>query len=240
MVPHRYIKLNKREQTRHRLGQPQVNPRVFLLAKGLMIAGAVVIGSVFWPIFSYELFTAPSLKPQQFISPIPAHSQTEDQVKSDLLNPEDWFPQAQSQKARESKITHYTLSIAKFNIIDAIVSVYGKDLSKNLIQYEGSAFPGELGATIIFGHSILPQFFSPKNYMAIFSLIPTMEFGDEIIIKFDGMSFIYRVIDKTEVKPDNLAVLEQSFESETLRLITCTPPGTYLRRAVITAALIKT
>jgi sortase A len=62
--------------------------------------------------------------------------------------------------------------------------------------------------------------------------------GDDIILKFDGVAYTYRVIDKVEVKPDNLSVLDQPYDNEYLRLITCTPPGTYLRRAVITAALI--
>lgn len=240
MRPHRYIKFDTGEQSDQRFRKRQGNARTSVIGKGLMIAGAVVIGSIFWPMLSYEMFTAPTLKPQQFVSPIPAHGETEDQEKIVLLNPADWFPKAQRAMVRQSKITHYTLSIPKFNIIDATVAIGGEDLSKNLIQYPGSAFPGELGATIIFGHSILPQFFSPKNYTAIFSLIPSMELGDEVRIKFDGMSFTYRVIDKIEVKPDNIAVLEQPFDSEYLRLITCTPPGTYLRRAVITAALIKT
>ncbi|OGY18860.1 MAG: hypothetical protein A2900_01520 [Candidatus Chisholmbacteria bacterium RIFCSPLOWO2_01_FULL_50_28] len=240
MKPYRYVKRRIEPEAQGSSDRRQSRPKI--AAKGLMVAGTMIIGSVIWPIVSYEVFTAPSLKPQQFVTPIPVKGSEPDQFGSasqELLNPTDWFPNAKPNTARESKITHYTLSIPKFNIIDATVAIGGEDLSKNLVQYKGSALPGELGATIIFGHSILPQFFNPKNYKAIFSLVPTMEIGDEVLIKFDGISYTYRVIDKTEVKPDNLTVLEQSYDNEYLRLITCTPPGTYLRRAVITAALIK-
>lgn len=214
-------------------------------AKILLVSGLLIIASVVIPIVSYELFTAPNLKQQTFLSPVPVvgYEEFEEKIlpipeKSELIYPEKWFPQAKYLEAKQSKITHYTLSIPKFNIEDATVEIGGKSLKKSLIHYPGTALPGQLGATIIFGHSVLPQFFNPDNYMTIFSLIPRLELGDDIIIKFDGIRFTYRVIDKVEVKPSNLAVLDQPYDNEYLRLITCTPPGTYLRRGVITAALV--
>lgn len=241
--PYRYLKaIPKPEEIGRK--QPDTRNRRYssLLAKGLIIAGVLVIGNVIGPILSYELFVSPKLKDQEFLSPVPVlgqqteinYQEFEDQ---DLSRPEMWFPEARFEP-RESKITHYTLSIPKFKIVDAVVEVDGNNLAKSLIQFPGTALPGKVGATVIFGHSILPQFFNPENYLSIFSLIPTLELGDEIIVKFDGITYTYKVIDRVEVKPNNLAVLEQPYDNEYLRLITCTPPGTYLRRAVITAALI--
>jgi len=244
MIPYRYIKVRRREEQTNYSGHWFYTRRLPWVAKGLVLVGLTIVGSVLWPILSYELFIAPSLKPQMFLSPIPAQglekSQAEIPTEAELLDPKDWFPNVRMPEKGESKITHYTLSIPKFKITDATVAIGGEDLKKSLIQYPGSALPGELGATIIFGHSILPQFFNPTNYKAIFSLIPSMEIGDEVIIKFDGITYTYRVIDKIEVKPDNIAVLEQPYDNEYVRLITCTPPGTFLRRAVITAVLVKT
>lgn len=214
----------------------------------LITSGLLLIASVIWPLASYQFFTAPSLQPKEFLAPVPvlgrelrnteneaSEASTENQ---EILAPEKWFPEAEYNRNLQSKITHYTLSIPKLDIDRAVVEIGGEDLSQSLIHYPGTALPGELGASIIFGHSVLPQFFNPQNYMAIFSLIPTLELGDEILIKFDGISYTYRVIDKVEVKPTNLSVLEQPYDNEYLRLITCTPPGTYLRRGVITAALV--
>lgn len=214
-----------------------------LFAKTLIGSGMLIIANVIWPIIYYELFTAPSLRPQEFLNPIPVTGADEQEIDTksfevtDLTKPTNWFPQAQYSNGRESKITHYTLSIPKFEIKDAVVEIGGEDLAKSLIHYPGTAFPGELGATIVFGHSVLPQFFNPNNYISIFTLIPTLELGDEIIVKFDGITYTYHVIDKVEVKPTNLSVLDQPYDNEYLRLITCTPPGTYLRRGVITAIL---
>ena len=215
------------------------------IAKGLFFSGLLLMLSVAWPILSYEIFTAPDMTGEEFLLPVPVSGQEQDFIEKsssadsdDLTYPQNWFPTAVPKTKRETKITHYTLSIPKFKIENATVEIDGKSLGKSLIQYPGTALPGEIGASVIFGHSILPQFFNPKNYMSIFSLIPTMQLGDEIIIKFDGITYTYRVIDKIEVKPDNISVLEQPYDNEYLRLITCTPPGTYLRRGVVTATLV--
>jgi sortase A len=209
----------------------------------LIVIGITIIASVIWPLISYELFTAPNLKPQEFLSPIPVHGKETQQdlnldSNTNLKNPKNWFPEANFPENNKTNITHYTLSIPKFEIEDAVVAIGGEDLSKNLIHYPNTALPGGRGATIIFGHSILEQFFNPENYLAIFSLIPKLELSDDIIIRFDGITYTYRVIDKIEVQPTNLSVLDQPYDNEYLRLITCSPPGTYLRRAVITAALV--
>lgn len=243
MTPYRYLKASARINTADIVKNKRSNKLKKAVAKLLLVSGFLVIASVLVPLVSYELFTAPSLKPQNFLSPVPAIGIERENVlsaRSDYTQAENWFPQADfSEKKIESKITHYTISIPKFNIEDATVEIGGQDLSKSLIHYPGTALPGQLGATIIFGHSVLPQFYSPDNYMAIFSLIPTMELGDDIFVNFDGIRYTYRVIDKVEVKPDNLSVLDQPYDNEYLRLITCTPPGTYLRRGIISAALIN-
>jgi len=99
--------------------------------------------------------------------------------------------------------------------------------------------PGQYGNTVIFGHSVLPQFFNPKNYKTIFSTLPTLKKGDEILIDFDGVLYRYEVVSLQEVLPENVSVLEQHYNAEYLTLITCVPPGTYLKRLVATARLVR-
>jgi sortase A len=242
MTQYSYVKASPQATKSQRVLKPSIRRHTAIVTKALFISGMLLIASVLMPILYYELFTAPKLKKHEFLSPVPASSyQTfnqESKTEKNFIRPQNWFPKAQFPEKTVSKITHYTLSIPKFKIKDATVEVNGEDLKESLIHYPGSALPGEVGATVIFGHSILPQFFNPENYLAIFSLIPTLDLGDEIIVKFDGITYTYRVMDKVEVKPDNISVLEQPYDNEYLRLITCTPPGTYLRRGVITAALV--
>jgi sortase A len=98
--------------------------------------------------------------------------------------------------------------------------------------------PGDLGNTVIFGHSVLPQFFNPTNYVSIFSTLHTLERGDDLQIISDGVDYNYKITDMYEVMPDDLSPLAQTYDGHHLTIITCTPPGTYLRRLIIKAELI--
>lgn len=218
-----------------------------------MVLGSLVIGSVAGPVASYFLFVSPSLgKNNSLISPLPKSSPVvlSSQVKAaaaapkvfdelDYTNPANWFPNAGYPKISNSKITHYNLSIPKLGIKDAIVEIGGNDLEKSLIHYPGTANPGELGAPVVFGHSILRQFYNPKNYKSIFSTIMTLKNGDDIEIYYDGVKYLYRVVNKIEVKPEDVQILEQQFNGKYLKLVTCVPEGTYLRRGVVIAELIN-
>jgi sortase A len=92
---------------------------------------------------------------------------------------------------------------------------------------------------VVFGHSILPQFFDPKNYMSIFSTLPTIKQGDEILVYFDGITYKYIVRDMFEVRPDDIQILEQNTSGSYLTLVTCTPPGHPLKpkRLIVRAKL---
>jgi len=133
----------------------------------------------------------------------------------------------------------YQLAIPSLGIKEAVVRADTDDLTKSLIQYQQTAYPGEFGAPVIFGHSTLPQFFKPTNYLSIFSTLPTMKLGDDIFIDYAGVKYTYRVSKMFEVKPNDIWVLKQDYSQKTLKLITCVPPGTKLRRLVIEAELIK-
>ena len=225
--------------------------RLPLVAIILIVFGSLIIGSVAGPIAAYLIFTSPRLsRPQPLISPLASGSETvlnqqavavEPQVKNyqeDFTRLENWFSANPLPSPSQSKITHYNLSIPKLGIRDAVVTIGGSDLAKSLIHYPSTANPGELGTPVIFGHSILRQFYNPKNYLSIFSTIMTLQADDQIIIKYDGITYTYKVIDKLEVKPTDVEVLSQRFDGRFLKLITCVPEGTYLRRGIIVAQLI--
>lgn len=138
----------------------------------------------------------------------------------------------------------YILDIPKLEVKNAIVAVGGSDLNKSLIQYPGTALPGQAGSPVIFGHSVLRQFYNPKEanprrYTSIFSYIMTLDKGDKIYVTMEGVKYTYVVRSKTEVKPTDTYILSQRYDSRQLKLVTCTPEGTYLRRGVVTAQLVK-
>jgi sortase A len=206
----------------------------------LIIIGLSLVGFVAAPILSYQLFVAPRFS---LVKPVPNDQSSSPVVLAeetpDYTQPINWFPTAPKLPSRPSRITHYTLSIPKLEIEDAIVEIGGEDLKQTLIQYEGTAFPGQFGNTVIFGHSVLPQFFNPENYLTIFSTLPTLEVGDEVLVDFDGVHYQYLVKEMVEVEPEDISILEQRYDNSCLTLITCVPPGTYLKRLAVYACLTR-
>jgi sortase A len=235
-------------------------PKMMALLPGALITvGSILIANVLWPLINYQIFSAPALQKPTLISPVPlealgnrpppaASNQSgllSPQVMGetiDYTNPQTWFPAAKYDLT-PAKPTSYTLDIPAVNITKAVVYIGGNDLGQGLIHYPGTPDPGKYGSPVIFGHSILRQFYnpSPKNprrYLSIFSKIMTLKNSDRIYIDYDGIRYTYEVKDKYEVQPEDLYVLTQHLDAKELKLITCVPEGTYLRRGVVVAQLV--
>ena len=207
-----------------------------------IIVGFILVFSSSLPILTYEIFTSGRLTKDQLLSPLP-ESQKEQFVNAspegDLVKASNWFEGTlPSLDEIPSGVTFYNLSIPRLKIKNASVEIAGDDLSKNLIHYKGTALPGKKGNTVIFGHSTLPQLFKPDNYLSIFSTLPTMKKGDKIQLSYDGITYTYKVDDIFEVKPSQVEILNQKFDDSYLSVVTCVPPGTYLKRLVVRARLV--
>jgi sortase A len=177
------------------------------------ISGIVILAGVIWPIISYQTFSKES--DQDLLNPV-----------VDLTKASNWFVGGEESSAfSQSKVSYYNLSISKLKIKDAVVAIGGEDLSKSLIQYPGTALPGKKGNSVIFGHSVLPIFYNPKEYISIFSTLPTLKIGDDILVNYDNVSFTYRVESVFEVYPTDIQVLQQDNSDSFLTLVTCVPPG---------------
>ena len=208
------------------------------------VFGAFVFTFAFYPILSYQIKYASSFNP--IINPLSTRFYNQNDsilgsLDTDYTQISNWFVDQSSSKTEISDHhnSSYLLSIPKLKINQAIVSVGSMDLKKSLIQYPQTALPGQLGNTVIFGHSVLPQFFNPKSYLTIFSTLFKLETGDQIVLDFDNIQYRYLVEELFEVQPTNLSVLEQRFDGRYLTLITCSPPGTYLRRLIIKARIVE-
>lgn len=203
------------------------------------VMGIIILISVAWPILKYEVDAKSKY-------PILISSNTESGQKVlledyDYTRASNWFPGAKEERDFiVPKVTFYTISIPYLNIEDATVAIGGEDLKENLIQYPGTAVPGKMGNTVIFGHSILPYFFDPEDYLSIFSTLPTLEKGNVITVNYDGISYTYVVENMFEVEPTNIEILEQSLGDSYITLVTCTPPGHPLKpkRLIVKARLV--
>jgi sortase A len=122
---------------------------------------------------------------------------------------------------------------------DIPIEIDGHDLKKNAIHYPGTALPGLVGNTVIFGHSSLPYFFKPLNPLTIFNPLVDAQRGQVITIKYDGVDYSYSITDKFQVTPKQVEVLSQNTSNREITLITCVPLGTYWHRLIIKGQMIK-
>lgn len=201
-----------------------------------IIIGFSILFWVVWPIASFTLTYAVS---NDIITPLSDTRKIAvvETTTADFSRASAWFPKNPAKKT-VTPVDTYALSIPKLGITKAMVKIGSDDLSKNLIHYGGTGLPGKEGNAVIFGHSVLPSFFDPKNYLTIFSLLPTLKNGDDIYVHFDGVDYRYKIVNKHITKPEDVSGLEQRFDDSYITLVTCVPPGTYLLREWITAKAV--
>jgi sortase A len=246
MAMYRYVKASP----------PVLRPRrrVRGLSFILMSIGGGLLAWVIWPILSFSavsdvLFSQTitpiddepkTTKNAGLLSPVALAAGTAEAAASveavDFTNANAWYPTA-PQRTITAKVNTYSLSIPKLKIADAMVIISGDDLETSLVHYGGTGLPGEFGTAVVFGHSTLPQFYSPKNYKSIFSLLPTLEIGDHVDVTYDGVKYTYEIFDMQVRDPSDLSVLEQKFDDSYITLVTCVPPGTYWKRLNVKARL---
>jgi LPXTG-site transpeptidase (sortase) family protein len=239
----------------------------FFLPLLFIAVGLFLVGNAVVPILSYYFQELPIAQATRLTSPIPLDQvldvtpvmvvQAAEQEKRpvepkvidtelDFTNLSNWFsPEVVAKLSQEENAEdEFFIDIPAVKIEKARVKIGGTNLNENLIAYPGTALPGNPGAPVVFGHSVLRQFYypsykNPKRYTSIFSYIMTLKKGDQIIVTYKDVSYTYIVTDKTEVKPEDVYILSQQYDSRQLKLVTCVPEGTYLRRGVVTAQLVQ-
>lgn len=204
------------------------------------VAGIGMLASVVYPIASQEYISRKQYP--ILLNPLgETKGITVSSGSTDLTKASNWFPGGASEEDFNSgNVKFFTLSIPELDIDQATVAIGGDNLDDHLIQYPGTALPGKVGNSVIFGHSILPIYYNPKNYISIFSTLPTLKKGDEVFVQYDGIAYEYKVEDKFEVLPTDLQVLDQAGDGSYLSLVTCTPPGhpQKPKRLVVRAKLV--
>lgn len=150
------------------------------------------------------------------------------------------FPAFISDYQRSSPVPYldFTVSVPSINLNNVKTVVDTNDFEQNLAHMPGTALPGEKGNVFITGHSSLPQFYRPGNFKAIFANLPKVKKGDEILVDAGGQKFTYKVIGLKVVDPKETWVINPpDNQGRYLTLMTCVPPGLYLKRLVILAEL---
>lgn len=120
------------------------------------------------------------------------------------------------------------------NVDPADEKIYLPALQKGVAHAQGTVFPGEGGHIFLFAHST-DYFWNVGAYNAVFYLLGKLEKGDEVNIFYKGQRFVYKVIDKKIVDPNQVEYLTRKSNKEFLTLQTCWPPGTTLKRLLVFA-----
>jgi len=110
-------------------------------------------------------------------------------------------------------------------------------LPNGVVHFAGTAHPGEHGMVAITGHSSNYPWIK-GDYNTIFATLPKTKAGEQIALQYNNQTYLYVVRSTYQVDPTNLSVLGAG-KFDGLRLITCYPIGTSLRRFVVEAEQIS-
>lgn len=101
-----------------------------------------------------------------------------------------------------------------------------------------SSHPGEIGNTVLSGHSS-NDLFDTGDYKFIFAQVEKLQKGDTIYANYKGTRYTYVVTKKQVVRPTEVSALVYDTDKPVLTLVTCTPLGTALNRLLVTAEQVS-
>ena len=105
-------------------------------------------------------------------------------------------------------------------------------LQRGVVHYGTTAMPGQKGNNVILGHSS-NDMFSGGGYKFAFIRIDALENGDVFILDYQGKRYVYKVYNKAIIDPSDFSLINIKPDKPVVTLITCTPPGTTLKRLVV-------
>lgn len=101
-----------------------------------------------------------------------------------------------------------------------------------------NARPGEIGNTVLSGHSS-NDVFDDGEYKFVFARLEQLEKGDTFYINYEGTRYTYIIAEKRVVKPTDVAALTEPTDKPIVTLITCTPLGTATNRLLVTGEQVS-
>lgn len=124
------------------------------------------------------------------------------------------------------------------NIDASREDIYLPALEEGVAHTLGTVFPGEKGHIFLFAHST-DYFWNIGSYNAVFYLLYKLEKGDRVNLFYKGQRYVYQIVGKTVVDPEDVQYLTRKSTKEFLTLQTCWPPGTTLRRLLVFATRVS-
>lgn len=188
---------------------------------GLSLAAGVFFVTSF--ILYNDVYIAPFISPGRSVSATPIIGNNPGEVGPD---PQIIIPKINL----EVPVVFDLNSIAERDIQNA--------LENGVVHMASTPKPGEVGNSVIVGHSS-NNIFNSGKYKFAFVLLKRLEIDDTFFVNRNGTRYTYKVYRKEIVSPDTVSVLETQDKPNTITLITCDPPGTSLNRLIITGEQIS-
>ena len=128
------------------------------------------------------------------------------------------------------------------NVNSGNYNEYINALQTGVAHAKGTALPGSKTAAnnnvFLFAHSAINPI-EARRYNSVFYLLRKLEKGDKVVTFYKGKRFDYVVYDKRVVEADDIKYLTDPSKDPILTLQTCDPPGSSLRRLIVTAKLVE-
>lgn len=113
---------------------------------------------------------------------------------------------------------------------------YIEALRHGVAHAAGTKYPGQVGNTFLFAHSV-GNFWEVSRWNAVFYLLRELNPGDEVDLFYLGRRYIYVVYDKKIVEPTDVGYLTTQANFPMLTMQTCWPQGTTFKRLLVFARL---
>lgn len=116
-----------------------------------------------------------------------------------------------------------------------------RKLKDGVVHYPipgASSVPGQTGNTVILGHSS-NDVFDDGGYKFVFVQLDKLNVGDTFYLNYQSTRYTYSVTEKKIIDPSQVGELVINNGKPLATLVTCTPPGTALKRLVVIAEQIS-
>lgn len=114
-------------------------------------------------------------------------------------------------------------------------SVVEAKLQNGVVHYPirgANAFPGEVGNTVILGHSA-NDVLAAGNYKFVFLRLEQLQKGDYFYLNYNSKRYTYVVTDKKVITPKQVSELAITTDKPMATLVTCVPVGTSTNRLLV-------
>lgn len=120
-------------------------------------------------------------------------------------------------------------------------SVIQNKLRDGVVHYPipgANSVPGQQGNTVLLGHSS-NDVFDDGDFKFVFVQLDKLNVGDSFYMHYGGTRYTYSVKEKKVIMPNEVSQLIIDSPTPLATLVTCTPPGTALKRLVVIAEQIS-